>query len=308
MNEAIDFRTTQDCLVADFLRLQLPLAESQLQIGTLSYSLFSTEGIGGPAHGRDPLRKLALIKCIAEHFERQAMQEYFSKCFQTPNTFRNSNGWAAHFDLAAAMAASRNELLERHLLLKSFLKFGWDGFCLKHSFSIDGLEIKLLTSRFVTESRISGIAITKGQSQNGVSFGYCNGEKGRLGSLEFWKPAIFESIDKLFVLGNNRMQVAENASWIEKGIQHYLTEPLSVCLSDNSSILTPELNYCTEVFNLKSRLNLKSQFWAARTTANNAVPLFDTGCLSSDGISFVKSALENNGIDAYHLPQRHPIL
>ena len=137
-----------------FSGLDIPIAESILKFGGLEFYTFSAfknnylANIDISGFGSDPSRKVAAVKCAAETIERITMFDYFSEVSSLPLGLQTSNGWAVHQTKAIAKQNALNEAIERHLLLKSYLLHGWDGFRLHSQIKTDELTIYLNLSKF----------------------------------------------------------------------------------------------------------------------------------------------------------------
>jgi len=170
--------------------LGLPLIEKKLGISRFQYYQFGTEMPGADgqmraSHGRSQDRRLAVIKCAAEAIERDYMVRYFQKAgpnetaqsfhlteegFSTgeprtiqipPQGLRTSNDWALRATQAEASQGAIMEALERHLLLKSFLRFGWKGFRVVQEIKSEEMTILFLTSRFSASALIAGLVVAQ---------------------------------------------------------------------------------------------------------------------------------------------------
>ena len=135
----------------------IPMTETLMSFGGLRYFQFSSAFDGSTGKRMDSFgcaldRKTAAIKCAAETVERRFLDQFYHlsdaavpaslvqldfSVQQTresklvllpPKGMRTSNGWAVHVNVDQARTSACLEALERHLLLKSFYRWGWQGF------------------------------------------------------------------------------------------------------------------------------------------------------------------------------------
>jgi hypothetical protein len=314
--ESLLFSSWEDEFLHWFAGLNVAMREHKLQLGGLSYHHFSalfdiTDGRKTSSFGSHPTRQIAALKCAAEAIERQTMVDFFMQNKnQLPKAFCNSNGWAVHSSAAAAKESSMREAIERHLLMKSFFYFGWEGF---HPFQIiksGDLNLTLLVSRFTTENHIAGLVIAKSPLYPGVSFGYTAGLKQNLGDATFWQSAIFEAIDRILILKGDKTPKTDN-SWIKSTIADYLETPFiePKFASPSFDLIETDIGDIeSEVIDLSLEKSLKFPLYAAFTYGGNLIPLFSKACLDSNDADYLEKILQKNSLSLTQIPDRHPIL
>lgn len=325
-----------------FADQKIPVRELHPRIGGLEYYLFSTDfhlasGRRLTAFGSSSDRKLAAIKCAAESAERRFMAEVFdgpdtalmAKRIRftatqveemesvtvplPPRRIRSSNGWAVHFSEGGAVQAACREALERHLLLKSFYKWGWAGFRLVQEMSTDEIQLYFMTSRLTLDgSYLAGIVAAISPLYPGVSFGYCLGDSARVTESGFWEPALFESVGKILSLGGQAIQVPEGPnSWLFSAVKDYLESPFDThqlkAGREFSTVPEAARTGCLKVFDLNERWKLDFPLYAAFCWGGDFVPLTDASLLDEGGQSYFLRILQENGIQN-PVPTRHPIL
>ena len=169
-------RADEDALLSWFAGLGIPIRERYLELGQFHYFQFSAQFAAGDSittsHGRSEVRKLAALKCVGEFVERRFLDESYRSSDSPgllPRTLRSSNGWAVHQDGGKAKNTAYREALERHLLLKSFLTYGWSGFRLVEKMETEKMDLFFLTSRFSADGLTAGMVIAKSPIYPGVT-------------------------------------------------------------------------------------------------------------------------------------------
>lgn len=163
------------------------------------------------AHGSHRVRSVAVLKAICEFIERQAYRSFFEKKlpfmvsrldglkmirhdFPAP---KSSNGWAVHFDRDLARKNAYEEALERHILLASFLKDGWNGFqVIDRRISRSQITLSLV-SRYNCNGYGAGLVLIKDKSFPGIAMGYLSDLKDHLLTSSKWEHALFEAFNYL---------------------------------------------------------------------------------------------------------------
>lgn len=297
-----------------FIARRLPLIEHKLELGGLSYYQFQShfqvaDGRSCVAFGSHPDRRTALLKCASESVEREVMVDYFLGHPEIPAAFRNSNGWAVHLDASSAKISALNEALERHLLLKSFFTFGWNGFNFHQKISFEDTTALLLTSRFEHDGKLAGLVVSQSSKFAGVSFGYCVGKMSDLQKTSFWQGGIFESLGKILFSGDLEKEINQD-SWINEGINHYLQAAFDTSALQN--LPNREVLQCSselpqiELIDLQNKLNLDFPLFAARAFGPEILPLFNKMRLDDSALKYLEPILSANEI--HEIPERHPIL
>jgi len=308
----------QDDLLNWFAKSDAPMSENIFRLGDLSYFQFSSTfktntGRYCGAFGRSQDRKIAAVKCAAEFVERKAMLDFFSDHGNKllPMSFHTSNGWAAHFDRSEAQKRSYLEALERHLLLLSYLKFGWNGFKLIQKIASSELDLYFLLSRFSTEGFVSGLVMAKSPLYPGVSFGYCIGKEADAQTATFWESALFESIDRILTLNGEKIDLSTDPkSWLKKEAKIYLETPFDFsCLHNGFSkgIAIEPPQYNTRIFNVADWYGMPTAFYAAFTWGEELIPIFHKAALDATATNYLRAIFERNSL-SIEIPERHPVL
>ncbi|MBX3039565.1 MAG: hypothetical protein KF789_02505 [Bdellovibrionaceae bacterium] len=307
-----------DLLLNWFAEGGAPLSENIYRVGALSYfqfsSAFKTEsGRLCGAFGRSQDRKVAAIKCAAEFIERKAMLDFFSSSGADllPSSFHTSNGWAAHFNKEEAQSRSYLEALERHLLLLSYLKFGWRGFRLVQKIESDSIDLYFLVSRYSAGGFASGLVAAKSAQYSGLSFGYCVGEEKSVSTAQFWESALFEAIDRILTLNGEQIDLSDDPkSWMRREAKFYLETPFDLSLfsnefADGISVDPPQ--YHAQVFDVSEQYGIPVPFFVAYSWGGDLIPIFNKSTLSPSAAVYLRSILHRNGLSP-DIPERHPVL
>jgi hypothetical protein len=301
------------------------VSEKRPQLGAFSYYRFQTSfEIGSRTivtQGISQYRELAAIKAAAEYVERQTMFSYFDQpngitsAIIPPEELRTSNGWAVHENEEDAIAKASVEALERHLLLKSYLCFGWGGFDLIEQIDATEMRIYLLASRFSTCEKRAAIVATKSAHHPGVSFGYSCGSADEVQSLEFWEHAIFESVDRIVNRSGRSLDISfDKNSWILNGIKNNLETPFDFSVFKREArevIEDPSPKLEIKSFDLGQAKNLSFPLYAAYARGETIIPLFNKKTLAPDAAAILLEILKRNNVEIRaqdQLPDWHPIL
>jgi hypothetical protein len=330
-----------DSFLTWFAGQSIPMSERVSTLGNLSYHHFSSAfdgipGIKAVAFGCSPNRKIAAMKCAAETIERKIMHEFFHSSGDETSAFavritpgaiefgeecqaplppqgmKTSNGWAVHSDLTTAMSAARLEALERHLLIKSYYKWGWAGFRLRQSVEAENKNIFFMTSRLTSADHIAGIVAAKSSLYSGVSFGYCAGKTEQIAESAFWQPALLEAISKILALGGRELKIVDGPSaWISSNIKAYLETPFDTALFeqgiDAKTQEDKDKNGFMKTFDLGQRMKLDFPLFAAFCWGGNLIPLCDPTILIEQSREYYRKALEANELSIVSAG-KHPIL
>jgi hypothetical protein len=292
-----------------------PILETELQVGGFKYFHFSSsfsaaDGRSAHSFGNDIERRLAILKCAGEALERQAMVHYFLEhAARFPKAVRNSNGWAVHFSAEKAKRKALLEAIERHLLLRSYVDFGWQGFVPVQKIEAEELTLHLFTSRYTCEDVCAGLVVATSKKFKGISIGNTAGDISEIPFSNFWYPAIFEAADKI-LLGEEGAEPIKGSSWIHKETNRLLVEPFDINIfSEDSKQAFLECSageYRIETIDLSEKLNLPFPFHAAFASGGNLIPLCWRSELDAESIEYLKPILDKNGIAAF--PETHPVL
>lgn len=301
-----------------FSSLGIPIFEKRHNLGGFSYFHFeaqfkTADGRQCSTHGRSQNRKLAAVKAAAECIERKFLTEFYIELGDDetiPRSLRTSNGWAIHRTLDEAKNAALSEAKERHLLLKSFFTFGWNGFHLVQKIESEGTDLYFLLTRFRLENYASGIVVAKSKKHSGVSFGYCFGPTDSAASSQFWEPAIYEAIDKTIVLNGRPIDLsADPKSWLLAEIKYYLENPFDISVLKNENLPIHETSLekpSIRHFDLSKKFGLNFPLFASFAFGGNYIPLFCNSRLTENDRQYVDRILRANGLS--EIPERHPIL
>jgi hypothetical protein len=307
-------------LLTWFAGQQIPIIERRRRVGGLDFHHFSisflaSDGRSCDVHGQSTDRMTAAAKCVGEYIERKVLIEFYQGKNDTnapPAGLRTSNGWAVYFYAEQAVETAYREALERHLLLKSYLSGGWDGFNFIHQAKGDGRSLYFLTSRFSINGMVSLMVMTQSPTYPGISLGYGLAALSSIQEASVWQGAIFESIGKEAALEGGLIDTAiDPSSWILSEVKHYLECAFSV--ESLPTLGASHYEACqggaiqTRTFNLSEKLGINFPFHAAFVDADWLIPLFHKASLSEEALTHLKDVLLLNGLSPA-LPERHPIL
>lgn len=151
---------------------------------------FGGREIAGHGYDRDP--SMAALKGAAELIERRLVIEFFRR--HPKEILHNTNGFAVHLSRASAVVAARREALERHVLLYSYLRSGWDDFILlDRRVSREGQAL-FIVAPFTQNGYFAGMVVYQDFRFPGVSFGYLADEVARIQDSPRWNHALFEAV------------------------------------------------------------------------------------------------------------------
>lgn len=303
-----------------FSRLpEVALFEYRRELGGFHYHQFISRFHMGNgrvcgAFGRSQDRMQAAIKCAAEYVERKAMLDYFSAyAGSLPLELHTSNGWAVHRSAALAKEAAIREVMERHLLLKSYLALGWSGFRLVDVIETPEIKLHFLTAAHRTDDDLAGLVAAQSPQYPGVSFGYCLGPAADVSEIVFWESGLFEAIDRILMLDGERIDLSlDPQSWILKTSKELLEDSFDPSYlregRDQVSFIEPGWSMDIEVFDLTERWKLGFPLFAAYAHSSKHIPLFPPTDLQAETAAYLRSVLNANGIEKCDFPLRHPIL
>jgi hypothetical protein len=333
-------RSWENAFLSLFANRGILTSEKRLQIGGLNYFLFSSQfeladGRDCSCYGKDEDRINAAVKCAAETIEREVMSRFFltgmnrtnasiatlskvgivregaAEADLAPLGLRNSNGWAIHRSRDLAESSAIREGLERHLLLKSFIRFGWDGFSLVQKIDAEDATFYLMTSRYSCAGMIAGLVIAKSPLYSGISLGYCCGKLEEIGNADFWKAALYEAADKILLLKGRGIKLADDFSWMTSEIKRLLEEPFDTAKlklqNGVSSIEDSSISFHLKSWDVAPELSADIPVFSAFVWGRDLIPLFPTIGLNEEAGSYVRTILSRNAL-APLLPERHPII
>lgn len=291
-------------------------------------NLSSDNSLGG--FGRSQNEFLAAVKACAEAVERRAYQRFIHaknlldlKLVQNQHnfsveknpllssinpSFHNSNGWAVGFTTESAIERAKNEALERHLLLYTFLKDGWNGFYEINRIVLEEVEFVSLISKYSLAGYSAGLGIARTKKFKGVSFGYlCDKTEIIKKSLK-WEQAFYESYDYIRVRSILKEFNPDQGS-ISQALNFYLEESFEYSFStvEESTELREIFTANCAVIDLKEKFNLNFPFYAAVVHGGDLLPLFFKKNLDMNGENFLRKKFKDLGLPN-SIPERHPIL
>lgn len=238
-----------------------------------------------------------------------SIQETNSEIELPSRGFHSSNGWAVHFSLKQAVQKSFIEALERHTLLYSYLKHGWDGFIKDQVVPFNSVELTPNISKFSFGGFGAGIVATTGSMYPGSTFGYICENKENLNSSEKWLSAFFESYDQWELFNNNKAQDGSK-SILADYQKHFL---MNTFLDGKQRDLTIEEKSFDSVstnlllIDIQKALNLPCPLYAAFSFGGDLIPLFFKQKISDKEQDYLKNILTKWDLSE-NLPEYHPIL
>lgn len=299
------------------------LIRKQQNIGSLKFFEFtalhkSENGETVAGHGQSNDEEQALIKAVAELYERRALKNYFKDLrenriqknmpaiYDHPS-LRSSNGWAVHFDHVLAQAAAVNEALERHILLVSYTKEGWLGFIKIDEQIVDDIKFTSLISRYECNGMQAGMIIAKSPKQVGVTFGYFSDYTQNIRTSPKWAHALCEAKCQLDGFFDLSVTDFKESNVVENSILDYLKNPWSepVFSSDDHIISLPIVAPKIQSFDLSD--NFGVPLVAVNANGGGLFPLFFPPTISDSAKKFLTPLLLQNGIST-PWPKRIPIL
>ena len=318
---------------------KIPVSENSMSLGGLRYYQFTSAsaGVRGDeifSFGCATDRKVAAIKCAAEMMERQFTDRFFqssdaevdaswvdSKAEATskegraplpPAGLKTSNGWAVYSAPEEARTKALEEALERHLLIKSFYRWGWQGFRLIEEIQDPEMHIFFMTSRLLSGGLVSGIVAAKSPLYPGLSFGYCVGRVEDIHQSSFWEKALFEAISKLLALAGRPLNVRPGPhAWLQTETKAYLETPFDLDLLKQGKDLPTEdeapRSYWIKSFDVATSRQLPFPLTAAYCWGGDLLPLCNPAILDETGKQYFESLLKANSLPRA-VPTRHPIL
>jgi len=218
----------------------------------------------------------------------------------------SSNGWAVHFSVKQAINNAVREVLERHILLLSYLKNGWSGFLFDEQVPFEKVMLTPGIARISVGGFKAGIVLTEGGAAPGVTFGYlCQAVDGFEASGK-WLSAFFESYEQWIDLTEREepkdMSVIESYQW------HHLKKKrpdLPLAPADELVIDSARANIA--VFNVGAVLKCPTPLYAAFVYGGDLIPLFLKQKLSIEEQVNLREKLALHGIKS-DIPEYHPIL
>lgn len=220
--------------------------------------------------------------------------------------FWSTNGWAAHFSLSAAIAGAVREALERHILLYTFLKHGWNGFAFggTEMFFEKRLVRGLACARFA--GRFAGVSCLGSSVFPGCAFGYTVGDGSEEGSEKIWFRAKLEAFYQLD--DEEKFGHGSGGTWLERAKNHYLKESRFSFANQPAALeQIPSLKARIATFDMAKAFGLSFPLFAAFVFGSDLIPLFHSGKLASEETGTLRKVLSRWEIEG-ELPEVHPIL
>lgn len=283
--------------------------ESNLENGKYFLAQAQCHDIAG--FGRASTKRMALIKAIAEFYERRLMREaYSNELSHIPKALQTSNGFAVHFSPDQAFKAASSEAVERHLLQYSFFKDGWNGFELISKKSIGEESLTFAVSRYAINGFKAGIVIVTSRLFPGVSFGYFADQSDQIDSSPRWSHAVSEAVDKIEpFLKLSQSSKAVNLMPIEQGILNWMMKP-----QDNMDLTEggfahslPAASIKTQTFDLSERWGLDFPLYGAYSFSEELLPLIVVDRIKQDDSKLILETLKKFDLPA-QIPERNPVL
>lgn len=287
------------------------------------------DGISFYSFGRSTDKKLAAIKSTAEIIERLVFNEFTKQAvplnlgikvenghyeIQKSNSqatiessFFNSNGWAVDFSVKNAITRALREAIERHLLLLTFAKYGWNGFFEIDQIQMNNYKFRSVVSKISLAGFSAGMALCQSPIYKGISLGYLADNTNRIATSEKWEQAFYESYDLIRVKESNpNAQMQKDL--IGRELEYYLNTTFEHSFANVGQIVEPkkELHSNLAVIDVKESLNLPVPFYAAVVHGGDLLPLYFTDSLTNNGKKRIQNLCERWELS--ELPERHPIL
>lgn len=287
------------------------LTEQESYLDNEKYFLASAQSQKIAGFGRGPTKRLALIKAVAEFYERRLMREaYANELSSIPKALQTSNGFAVHFSQKAADEAACNESIERHLLQYSFLKNGWNAFELIGQNTVGENSLTFVASRYSINGLRAGMVLARSKRFPGISFGYFVDQSDKIASSPRWSHAIFEAIDKIEPF----LELARSSSDlelmpIEQGILNWMNtshEEIDFVRGGFSqNLASPRLEIRN--FDLAERWGLDFPLFGSYCSSADLLPLLVVDRIDKHESAVIIKTLGAFGLPAI-LPKRNPVL
>jgi hypothetical protein len=316
----------------------------ELEDGPVARVTISQHG-GDPANpiigcGRDSNLSTALSRAYGETIERLAAEEFYknmgssvssrriaisreSLCdlgeemtTSAPRRLRTSNGWAVHYSPDTAISNAANEAIERHLLIYSFLKNGWEGFALNKEIQVLGKRLTLLSTRYTIGGRRAGMALAKLANFPGFTTGYTCGPELQFSSGQCWSRAIYEAVEPASAIDNGDPSTLERQLAAKDPLQatqaHY-----ALCGAGDPSFshagptisLADEIQAKVHLIDLREKWSLPFPFYAAYVFSDQLIPLVFKRWIDecAESRRYVLGILSSLGL-LEEFPNVHPVI
>ncbi|MBL7542856.1 MAG: hypothetical protein JNL11_03525 [Bdellovibrionaceae bacterium] len=199
------------------------------------------------------------------------------------------------------------EAIERHLLLLTFAKYGWNGFFEIDQMQMNNYKFRSVVSKISLAGFSGGMSLCQSPSYKGISFGYLADITRKIATSEKWEQAFYESYDLIRVKeANPTAQMQKDL--IGRELEYYLNTPFEHSFANEGQIieLKKELHSNLAVIDLNESLNLPVPFYAAVVHGGDLLPLYFTDLLTNNGKKYIQDLCERWELS--ELPERHPIL
>jgi hypothetical protein len=287
------------------------IIEKESSLERENYFLAQVQSHDIAGFGRASTKRLALVKAIAEFYERRLMREVFSnELSNVPKVLQTSNGFAVHFTQDQATQAATNETIERHLLQYSFLKDGWNGFELISKKTIGEESLTLAASRYEINGLRAGIIIATSRLFPGVSFGYFVDQADQIEFSPRWSHAVSEAVDKIEpFLKLEKSARSKDLMPIEQGILNWMMAPKDKMDLVEGGIIQslPATSIETRTFDLSERWGLDFPLYGAYSFSENLLPLIVVDRVAQNSSDLILKILKKFDLPA-HIPERNPVL
>ena len=288
-------------------------------------------------------KTLAAVKAVAEALERVVVKDLQTKLsprwFQAefvsgietevrltnaleapalpPKALSTTNGWAVHFRAEDAILSAAREALERHILLYSYLRDGWEGFDIRSSGVYEERKLYSLFAKYQFAGLAAGIAALDGRRFPGVVMGYLCDNFESFGNSSRWGHAFFEAIEAAIFFD----QAIPVGGWEDRfGYstladyqKHYAHEPLPfkpkasnepIGFTEVATSLTAHLR----VLDVSSELGLPVPFYAAQVFGGDVLPLMFSQLVKNEETErYVRASLNRWNLHPA-LPEFHPVI
>ena len=220
---------------------------------------------------------------------------------------RTSNGWAIHFSSQAAINNAAREALERHILLLSYLREGWRGFCFDKPVPFQSATVTP-GKAFVTAGGFrAGIVVTTGDKARGATFGYLCDREADFAQSSKWLSAFFESYEQWADL-TTETETKRSDSILHQYQRHYFeTDRPQLLSEDREALIIQGVSGNLAVFDLQKLFDSPFPLFAAYVFGGDLIPLFLRQKMSLGEIDSLQALLQVYGIEK-SLPEIHPIL
>lgn len=233
-----------------------------------------------------------------------------------PRRLRSSNGWAVHFDLVSAARNAIKEAFERHILLYTFLKYGWSGFMNYGRHPEHSKSLLRLLSRVEFAEHRAGMVIAELQNFPGFTTGYfC--ETNLISKNACWQHASLEALEPALSIDEEKesslIERLRSEDPLECTQMYYVFQdpPFSFLgTSERETInLKPSAEVKLVLICLHKSWALPFPFYAAYAFSETLIPLTFNHYLQqcSSSRTYMQQILSAHSLNS-ELPNVHPII